>query len=73
MTVERWNKIMDSFVDLLGFDEGVQEVVDTKNNMFADRFIYELNYKEDRRLTYGLRRLYENLKHNRKESKTSIS
>ena len=64
---------MDSFVDLLGFDEGVQEVVDTKNNMFADRFIYELNYKEDRKLIYGLRRLYEITKLDRKESKTSIS
>ena len=64
---------MDSFVDLLGFDKGVQEVVDTKNNLFSEKNIYELNSKEDRKLIYGLRRLYENIKLDRKESKKSVS
>ena len=73
MTVERWNKIMDSFVELLGFDEGVQTAVDIKNNMFIDKSIYELNHKEDRRLIYRLRRLYENIKLDRKESEKSVS
>ena len=73
MTVERWNNITDSFVDLLGFDKGVQEVVDAKNNLFPEKAIYALNSKEDRKLIYGLRRLYENTKLDRKESKTSVS
>jgi hypothetical protein len=71
--VERWNKIMDSFVSLLGFDEGVQTAVDIKRDMFANKYIYELNHKEDRRLIYRLRRLYENIKLDRKESKKSVS
>ena len=69
MTIERWNKITDSFVELLGFDKGVQEVVDTKNNMFSDKPIYELNYKEDRRLIYSLRRLYEYIKTEKEDTK----
>ena len=64
---------MDSFVELEGFDEGVQTAVDVKNDMFADKAIYELTYKEDRRLIYRLRRLYENIKLDRKESKKSVS
>ena len=69
MTIERWNKIMDSFIDLLGFDEGVQVTVDTKNGMFAEQRVYELDYKEDRRLIYRLRRLYENLKTEKEDTK----
>ena len=64
---------MDSFVELEGFDEGVQTAVDVKNDLFADKAIYELTYKEDRRLIYRLRRLYENIKLDRKESKKSVS
>ena len=64
---------MDSFVELLGFDEGVQTAVDIKNNMFTGKSIYELNHKEDRRLIYRLRRLYENIKLDRKESEKSVS
>ena len=64
---------MDSFVALLGFDKGIQEVVDAKNNLFSEKTIYELNSKEDRKLIYGLRRLYENTKLDRKESKKSVS
>ena len=60
---------MDSFIDLLGFDEGVQVTVDTKNGMFAEQHVYELDYKEDRRLIYRLRRLYENLKTEKEDTK----
>ena len=69
MTIERWNKIMDSFIDLLGFDEGVQVTVDTKNGIFTEQYVYELDYKEDRRLIYRLRRLYENIKTEKEDTK----
>ena len=61
MEISKWNKIMDSFISLVGYDSGIQEVVDIKRDLYGDKSIYELNFKEDRKLIYRLRRLYEHL------------
>jgi len=72
MQIQKWNDIMDKFIDLVGYDEGVNYVTTAKQDLYAEKYIYELSSWEDRVLTRKLRNTYVALK-NKKEHQESIS
>jgi hypothetical protein len=59
---------MSAFQDLLGWKKGMNEVVYHKRHMFPNVQIYELNERQDKVLTYILRKSYKELE-NRKKRK----
>tara|TARA_R100001129_G_scaffold170973_1_gene140891 strand:+ start:318 stop:524 length:207 start_codon:yes stop_codon:yes gene_type:complete len=68
MEISKWNNIMKSFQDLLGFKKGTTEVVVTKRLALGKKDIQDINSREEKILTFILRKLYiqykdrENLK-----------
>ena len=40
MQIQKWNDIMDKFIDLVGYDEGVNYVTTAKQDLYAEKYIY---------------------------------
>ena len=58
MEISKWNNIMKSFQDLLGFKKGTTEVVVTKKLALGNKDIQDINSREEKILTFMLRKLY---------------
>ena len=59
MKVSKWNKIMGTFQDLLGWDKGITEVIVTKRlSKIRRKSIIDLNDREEKYLVHILRKRY---------------
>ena len=59
MEVSKWNKIMDTFQDLLGWDKGITEVIVTKRlSKIGRKSIIDLTDREEKYLVHILRKRY---------------
>jgi len=60
MEVSKWNKIMDTFQKLLGWDKGITEVIVTKRlSNIGRKSIIDLNDREEKYLVHILRKRYK--------------
>lgn len=58
MKISKWNHIMKSFQDLLGWSKGTTEVIVTKKLALGDKDIQDIQGREEKILTYLLRKRY---------------
>lgn len=58
MKISKWNHIMKSFQDLLGWRKGMTEVIVTKKLALGNKDIQDIQGREEKILTYLLRKRY---------------
>ena len=56
MEISKWNKAMESFQELLGWDYGMNVVLDIKKTTCRNKSIPDINGRDEKRLLYKLRR-----------------
>ena len=62
MDISKWNYIMKSFQDMLGYDKGTTEVLITKRfSKIGFKDIESLDERETNYLTYVLRKKYREI------------
>ena len=59
MDIPKWNNIMESFQDLMGWDKGTTEVVVTKRLSFGRKEIEDISGREEKILVHILRKRYK--------------
>ena len=65
MDVGKWNKAMESFQELLGWDYGMNVVLDLKRLTCGNQSIPDITGRDERRLIYKLRRTYDEVNKNK--------
>tara|TARA_A100001201_G_scaffold46748_1_gene47235 strand:- start:805 stop:1056 length:252 start_codon:yes stop_codon:yes gene_type:complete len=76
MDISKWNNIMSSFQELLGYQKGITEVLVTKRlSKIGQKSIPDINEREEKYLVHILRKRYreinENEQTNDKDTKPS--
>jgi len=62
MDISKWNKIMKSFQDLMGYDKGTQELLILKRLSFElDKGVEEIDAREERVFVHLLRKTYREI------------
>jgi hypothetical protein len=62
MDISKWNYIMESFQDILGYNKGTTEVLITKRfSAIGQKDINILNDRESKYLTHILRKRYKEI------------
>ena len=61
MEISKWNNIMKSFQDLMGWQKGMTEVLVTKKLAFGRKGIEEIIGREEKYLVYILRKRYRDI------------
>tara|TARA_R100000458_G_C8106274_1_gene130920 strand:+ start:288 stop:512 length:225 start_codon:yes stop_codon:yes gene_type:complete len=61
MEISRWNNIMKSFQDLMGWNKGITEVIVTKRLAFGKKGIEEIVGREEKYLVHILRKRYREI------------
>ena len=59
MNIGKWNKAMEAFQELLGWEKGMDVVVDIKRIACGKKSILDIEGKDERRLMHRLRRAYD--------------
>tara|TARA_R100000808_G_C2133149_1_gene141952 strand:+ start:1136 stop:1345 length:210 start_codon:yes stop_codon:yes gene_type:complete len=62
MDISKWNNIMESFQDLMGWNEGITEVIVTKRLSFGTKGIEDISGREEKILVHILRKRYREIK-----------
>ena len=62
MDISKWNKAMESFQELLGWEKGMDIMVDIKRTAYGKKSILDIENKDERRLMHRLRRAYDRAK-----------
>ena len=62
MDISKWNKAMESFQELLGWEKGMDIMVDIKRTAYGKKSILDIEGKDERRLIHMLRRAYDRAK-----------
>ena len=62
MDISKWNKAMESFQELLGWEKGMDIMVDIKRTAYGKKSILDIESKDERRLMHRLRRAYDRAK-----------
>jgi hypothetical protein len=78
MDISKWNSIMSSFQELLGYDKGITEVLVTKRlSKLGRKSIVDISGREETYLVHILRKRYreikEHEKHNHKKNTESLN
>lgn len=67
MDIPKWNSIMSSFQELLGYNKGTTEVLVTKGfSKLRDKSIPDISEREERYLVHILRKRYREISDNEK-------
>ena len=61
MDISKWNNIMESFQDLMGWNKGMTEVIVTKRLAFGKKGIEEISGREGKYLVHILRKRYSEI------------
>tara|TARA_R100000742_G_C4271310_1_gene90201 strand:- start:273 stop:503 length:231 start_codon:yes stop_codon:yes gene_type:complete len=62
MDISRWNQIMKSFQDLMGYEKGTREVVIMKRLSFGvDKGVEEIDAREEKVFVHLLRKTYREI------------
>ena len=62
MDISKWNKVMESFQKLLGWDDGMNMMTEIRRNAYGKMSILDIESKDERRLMHRLRRAYDRAK-----------
>tara|TARA_R110002051_G_scaffold874_2_gene4201 strand:+ start:995 stop:1201 length:207 start_codon:yes stop_codon:yes gene_type:complete len=62
MEISKWNNIMKSFQDLLGYDKGTTEVIVIKRLALGRKSILEIQGREEKIIVHLLRKHYRQYK-----------
>jgi hypothetical protein len=62
MDISKWNKAMESFQELLGWEKGMDTVIDIKRTACGKKCILDIEGKDERRLLHRLRRTYDRVR-----------
>ena len=62
MDISKWNKAMESFQKLLGWDDGMNMMTEVRRNAYGKKSILDIEGKDERRLMHRLRRAYDRAK-----------
>ena len=62
MEISKWNKAMESFQELLGWDYGMNVVLNIKKTTCRNKSVPDIQGRDERRLLYKLRRTYDEVK-----------
>jgi len=62
MEVSKWNKAMESFQELLGWDYGMNVVLDIKKITCGNKSVPDIQGRDEKRLLFKLRRTYDEVK-----------
>ena len=71
MKISKWNNIMNSFQDLMGWNKGMTEVIVTKRLAFGKKGIEEICGREEKYLVHILRKRYREINEIEKQKKSS--
>tara|TARA_R100000742_G_C4279068_1_gene102829 strand:- start:4782 stop:5033 length:252 start_codon:yes stop_codon:yes gene_type:complete len=62
MDISKWNNIMSSFQELLGYQKGITEVLVTKRlSIIGRKSIPDINTREEKYLVHILRKRYREI------------
>jgi hypothetical protein len=61
MEIGRWNKIMEEFQNLVGWYNGIDEVIDIKRKLFPGVDIRTITGRGEKLLVHVLRKRYKEL------------
>lgn len=68
MDISKWNSIMSSFQELLGYDKGIREVLITKRlSKIRRKSIVDISGREEKYLVHILRKRYREISNEIKE------
>ena len=73
MDISKWNNIMESFQDLMGWNKGMTEVIVTKRLAFGKKGIEEISGREGKYLVHILRKRYREINEIEKRKNNSLS
>ena len=73
MDIPKWNNIMKSFQDLMGWNKGMTEVIVTKRLVFGKKGIEEIIGREEKALVHILRKRYREINEIEKRKTSSLS
>ena len=65
MEIARWNKIMEEFQNLVGWHNGIDEVIDIKKKLFPGIDIRTITGRGEKLLVHVLRKRYKELLENK--------
>jgi hypothetical protein len=65
MEIGRWNKIMEEFQNLVGWYNGIDEVIDIKRKLFPGVDIRTITGRGEKLLVHVLRKRYKELLENK--------
>ena len=72
MDISKWNQIMKSFQDLMGYDKGTQEVIILKRLSFGlDKGVEEIDLREEKIFVHLLRNTYREIVNDKKSREDS--
>jgi len=69
MDISKWNSIMKSFQNLMGWDKGTSEMIVTKRLSFGNKGIEDISGREEKILVHILRKRYRDIKEMSKDKK----
>tara|TARA_R100000781_G_C4056704_1_gene119603 strand:+ start:495 stop:746 length:252 start_codon:yes stop_codon:yes gene_type:complete len=70
MDISKWNNIMSSFQELLGYQKGITEVLVTKRlSKIGRKSIPDINEREEKYLVHILRKRYREINENEQTKK----
>lgn len=73
MDISKWNNIMSSFQELLGYQKGITEVLVTKRlSRIGRKSIPDINEREEKYLVHILRKRYREISENEQTKKRDI-
>lgn len=73
MDISKWNNIMSSFQELLGYQKGITEVLVTKRlSRIGRKSIPDINEREEKYLVHILRKRYREINENEQTKKRDI-
>jgi hypothetical protein len=69
MDISKWNSIMSSFQELLGYDKGIREVLITKRlSKIRRKSIVDISGREEKYLVHVLRKRYREILNDKKRN-----
>jgi len=69
MDISKWNSIMSSFQELLGYDKGIREVLITKRlSKIRLKSIVDISGREEKYLVHVLRKRYREILNDKKRN-----
>ena len=73
MDISKWNNIMSSFQELLGYQKGITEVLVTKRlSRIGRKSIPDISEREEKYLVHILRKRYREISENEQTKKRDI-